>query len=91
MDRWLNSELNVLATQLSRIALADRHTCDFTLKALRDALTEVIAKFPVYRTYVRRKKSRRPTAGISERRSMARKPEARVQIRRCTTLFTKFC
>ena len=52
MDRWLNSELNVLATQLSRIALADRHTCDFTLKALRDALTEVIAKFPVYRTYV---------------------------------------
>jgi (1->4)-alpha-D-glucan 1-alpha-D-glucosylmutase len=52
MDRWLNSELNVLATQLNRIALADRHTCDFTLNALRDALTEVIAKFPVYRTYV---------------------------------------
>src|SRR6516162_4356503 len=52
MDRWLNSELNVLATQLNRIALADRHTCDFTLKALRDALTEVIVQFPVYRTYV---------------------------------------
>jgi len=52
MDRWLNSELNVLATQLNRIALLDRHTSDFTLKALRDALTEVIASFPVYRTYV---------------------------------------
>jgi len=54
MDRWLNSELNVLATQLNRIALLDRHTSDFTLKALRDALTEVIASFPVYRTYVTR-------------------------------------
>jgi (1->4)-alpha-D-glucan 1-alpha-D-glucosylmutase len=52
MDRWLNSELNVLASALTRIALADRHTCDFTLKALRDALTEVITYFPVYRTYV---------------------------------------
>jgi len=52
MDRSLNSELNVLANHLSQIALADRHTCDFTVKSLRDALTEVIACFPVYRTYV---------------------------------------
>lgn len=52
MDRWLNSELNVLASRLTRIARADRHTYDFTQKALRDALTEVIAQFPVYRTYV---------------------------------------
>lgn len=48
----LNSELNVLANHLSRIALADRHTCDFTVQSLRDALTEVVALFPVYRTYV---------------------------------------
>src|SRR5947208_231319 len=52
MDQLLNSELNVLANHLSRIALADCHTCDFTLKSLRDALTEIIACFPVYRTYV---------------------------------------
>lgn len=52
MDQLLNSELNVLANHLSRIALADRHTCDFTLKSLRDALTEIVACFPVYRTYV---------------------------------------
>ncbi len=52
MDRSLNSELNVLANHLSRIALADRHTCDFTTKSLRDALTEIVACFPVYRTYV---------------------------------------
>ncbi|HZQ18450.1 MAG TPA: malto-oligosyltrehalose synthase [Terriglobales bacterium] len=60
MDRSLNSELNVLANHLSRIALADRHTCDFTLKSLRDALTEIVACFPVYRTYV-------TGAGLSER------------------------
>ncbi|HEX6802706.1 MAG TPA: malto-oligosyltrehalose synthase [Terriglobales bacterium] len=52
MDRSLNSELNVLANHLSRIALADRHTCDFTVKSLRDALGEIVACFPVYRTYV---------------------------------------
>lgn len=48
----LASELNVLANRLSRIALSKRHTCDFTLNSLRDALTEVVASFPVYRTYV---------------------------------------
>jgi (1->4)-alpha-D-glucan 1-alpha-D-glucosylmutase len=63
----LASELNVLANLLSRIALADRHTCDFTLNSLRSALSEVIANFPVYRTYVR-------SAEISEedRRSITR-------------------
>ena len=48
----LASELNVLANQLARIALSKRHTCDFTLNSLRDALMEVVASFPVYRTYV---------------------------------------
>ncbi len=48
----LDSELNVLASQLTRIALSKRRTCDFTLNSLRDALTEVVASFPVYRTYV---------------------------------------
>lgn len=48
----LSSELNVLTNQLARIALANRSTCDYTLNSLRDALTEVVACFPVYRTYV---------------------------------------
>jgi (1->4)-alpha-D-glucan 1-alpha-D-glucosylmutase len=48
----LASELNVLASQLSRIALADRQTCDFTVNNLREALSEVVASFPVYRTYL---------------------------------------
>ena len=48
----LAAELNVLSNQLARIAQMDRHTRDFTLSNLRHALTEVIACFPVYRTYV---------------------------------------
>jgi (1->4)-alpha-D-glucan 1-alpha-D-glucosylmutase len=48
----LASELNVLANLLIRIALASRYTCDFTLNSLRSALREIIASFPVYRTYV---------------------------------------
>ena len=48
----LASELNVLANLLSRIALASRYTCDFTLNSLRSAIAEIVASFPVYRTYV---------------------------------------
>ena len=48
----LSSELNVLATRLTRIAAASRETCDFTLNGLRQALVEVVASFPVYRSYV---------------------------------------
>ena len=52
LRRSLASELNVAANQLARIARGDRSTRDFTFNSLRDALAEVIACFPVYRTYV---------------------------------------
>lgn len=52
MGTSLSSELNVLANRLARIAALDRHTCDYTLSGLRKALAEVVACFPVYRTYV---------------------------------------
>ncbi len=48
----LASELNVLANQLSRLAQADWRTRDFTLNNLRGALAELVACFPVYRTYI---------------------------------------
>ncbi|HKA06860.1 MAG TPA: malto-oligosyltrehalose synthase [Gemmataceae bacterium] len=48
----LASELHVLAHQLDRIAQAQRWSRDFTLNGLRHALREVIACFPVYRSYV---------------------------------------
>ncbi|HSS71128.1 MAG TPA: malto-oligosyltrehalose synthase, partial [Casimicrobiaceae bacterium] len=46
------SELSALATRISRIAQADRITCDFTYASLRAALAEIVASFPAYRTYV---------------------------------------
>ena len=52
MHTALASQLSVLATRLARIAAASRDTCDFTLNGLRDALVEVVACFPVYRSYV---------------------------------------
>jgi (1->4)-alpha-D-glucan 1-alpha-D-glucosylmutase len=50
----MSSELHVLARRLSRIAEQHRYTRDFTLNSLHHALTEVIACFPVYRSYTRR-------------------------------------
>ncbi len=47
------SELNVLSRRLDRICQQQRHSRDFTLENLRFALAEVIACFPVYRTYTR--------------------------------------
>ena len=77
----LASELNVLATKLTRIALSKRRTCDFTLNSLRDALTEVVASFPVYRTYVTSSGvfGHRRTS-ISEARSRWRNREVRPPI-----------
>jgi (1->4)-alpha-D-glucan 1-alpha-D-glucosylmutase len=48
----LVSELTVLTTMLDRISERNRCSRDFTWGALRDALREVVACFPVYRTYV---------------------------------------
>ena len=45
-------ELNVLAHGLNRISEADRRYRDFTLDSCRKALREVLACFPVYRTYI---------------------------------------
>jgi (1->4)-alpha-D-glucan 1-alpha-D-glucosylmutase len=48
----LASEVNVLAHRLARIAEHNRYYRDFTLYSLRTALREVIACFPIYRTYI---------------------------------------
>lgn len=56
----LPGEVNVLAEHLERLAEADLRFRDFTLSALREVIREVIAAFPVYRTYVRGDGSREP-------------------------------
>lgn len=48
----LASELNVVATQFTRIAKQSRVSRDYSLFAFRRALADIAACFPVYRTYV---------------------------------------
>jgi (1->4)-alpha-D-glucan 1-alpha-D-glucosylmutase len=48
----LSSEFTVLTKELGQISQADWHTRDFTLNTIREALMEIVACFPVYRTYV---------------------------------------
>ena len=49
----LASEVNMLGRDLARVASVDRRSRDFTLVSLSRALIEVLAAFPVYRTYLR--------------------------------------
>ena len=51
-DSSMASELNTLGHQLNRLSEQHRRSRDFTLQSLIHALHEIIACFPVYRTYV---------------------------------------
>ena len=52
MHNSLASEINALAKHLVRIAVDSLDTCSFTHNGLRKALMEVLACFPVYRSYI---------------------------------------
>jgi len=52
MEHEMASELNVLARDAARIARSNWKTCDFTNNILHTALKEIVARFPVYRTYI---------------------------------------
>ncbi|OGB96615.1 MAG: malto-oligosyltrehalose synthase, partial [candidate division NC10 bacterium RBG_16_65_8] len=60
----MSSELNVLGHALDRLSERDRHSRDFTLNSLTEALREVIACFPVYRTYI---DGRSPEVSLQDR------------------------
>ncbi|WP_395740947.1 malto-oligosyltrehalose synthase [Prosthecobacter sp.] len=52
MESSMASEVNVLGMMLNRISESNRWYRDFTVNALTMAVREVIACFPVYRTYL---------------------------------------
>jgi (1->4)-alpha-D-glucan 1-alpha-D-glucosylmutase len=60
IETSMPSEINTLGHILNHISERRRHTRDFTLNSLTTAITEVIAFFPVYRTYA-------TAAGVNER------------------------
>src|SRR6266567_1584958 len=69
----LAAELSMLATRLLAIARSDRHTRDLTLSTLWQALAEVAACFPVYRTYIAQRVSAQDKRYIDWAVSVARK------------------
>jgi (1->4)-alpha-D-glucan 1-alpha-D-glucosylmutase len=52
MRASMSSEINVLGHQLNLLSERDRRYRDFTLNSLTHAIREIIACFPVYRSYV---------------------------------------
>ncbi len=52
MEKHMAGDIDNLAHLLKATASADRHGRDITIYGLRRALVEVMAQFPVYRTYV---------------------------------------
>ena len=52
MDNEMSGELNVLARDMARLARQNPRSADFTQTLLRRAIKELIACFPVYRTYI---------------------------------------
>ncbi len=52
MRNQMSSELNTLAYEAARVARHQPRTADFTHNILRRAIREIVACFPVYRTYV---------------------------------------
>ena len=60
MQVSMASEIHALAQRLDQLSESDRTARDFTLQSLTHALREVIACFPVYRTYI-------DSRGVAER------------------------
>ena len=52
IDTSMASEISVLGRRLDRISEQHRASRDFTTRSLTTALREIIASFPVYRTYI---------------------------------------
>jgi (1->4)-alpha-D-glucan 1-alpha-D-glucosylmutase len=52
MKNEMAAELNVLARDAARVARQNPRTADFTRNLLHRAIREVVACFPVYRTYI---------------------------------------
>jgi (1->4)-alpha-D-glucan 1-alpha-D-glucosylmutase len=52
LDSAFPGELATLARQFDKVAQSDRKWREFTLRGIRDALAQVVACLPVYRSYI---------------------------------------
>ncbi len=76
--RHMAGDVDNLASALSRVASRHRYARDFTLHGLRTALEELLAVFPIYRTYVsprRLEEADRRTIEVSVEQARMRRPD----------------
>jgi (1->4)-alpha-D-glucan 1-alpha-D-glucosylmutase len=52
LEKYMTGDIDNLALQLKDLSSRDRYGSDITLHGLKRTLSEVMASFPVYRTYV---------------------------------------
>jgi (1->4)-alpha-D-glucan 1-alpha-D-glucosylmutase len=57
IGKYMAGDIEELAFLLREVSSRDRHAADFTLYGLKRALVEVLAYFPVYRSYISRDQS----------------------------------
>ncbi|MBV8850482.1 MAG: malto-oligosyltrehalose synthase, partial [Methylobacteriaceae bacterium] len=78
------SELEGLVSDAKRIADSDRRTRDATVNAIRTALSEIVAAFPVYRTYLTDRRAADAEdveilqASVAEAKAKSRLPDSAV-------------
>src|SRR5262245_34928141 len=82
----MSSELHVLARRLDRISEQSRDTRDFTLNSLQAALGEVIACFPVHRSYIHIGRNGPDAAEVGEEDRRYISKDIRNAKRRATTI-----
>ena len=89
----LANDVNVLASILNRLSERNRLFRDFTLNALTGAVREVIACFPVYRTYLEHGHPPGPEDRAVVNRAVATSPSARTRAsrRRSSTFCATSC
>lgn len=83
LDHSLAGDLDRLTRRLARLARKDRRAHDFTWRSLRRGLREIIAAFPVYRTYIESSEVRPEdleNVGLATTRAIERNPSMPVDL-----------
>ena len=85
-------ELNVLGHRLNLFSERSRHYRDFTLNALTQAMREIIACFPVYRSYVNDRDEVSAAGSSRDRTCRSRREAAAIRTgRRRSTISSATC
>lgn len=81
MKTSLASELNVLSNIINQLSEKYYNSRDYTLNSLKETLIEIIAQFPVYRTYISEKETSKKDAdyikwavGSAKKRTLSTDP-----------------